>query len=654
MAPPKSRSNDGLEKRGKGEKLAPDIFPLFETEDIYNMIDNQERKTTTIVEKEKYFLLNCIGSRDSNNILVYGFETTIEENLNKRISSQYKLVHNIINTVPVRIFWKDRDCKYIGANKLFLKDAGIKETDTIVGKSDFDLPWSKEAQLYIKYDLEVMNSGIEKINFEEHLTHENGEISFLLTSKIPLKDENNNIIGVLGSYADITHQREIENELKKQKDILSYQAHHDALTGLPNRVLFQDRLEQSMQSSNRKQMKTALLFIDLDHFKEINDSFGHDVGDEILKTVSNRLKDVLRDEDTVSRLGGDEFTIILGELKEVQDSSLIAKKILKVLSEPMIAKNNTFYISSSIGISIYPDDGISTQNLLKFADSAMYKAKAEGRNNFQYYNSTMTELAFERVVMEASLRIAVKEDQFVVYYQVQVNATTNKIIGLEALVRWIHPIMGLVSPAKFIPLAQSTGLIVDLDRIVMRKAMTAVSSWHKKGLNPGVLAMNLAVKQLYQKDFTEVLEGLMLEIGCKPEWISLEVTEDQIMTNPEKAIEVLSKISDLGVKLAVDDFGTGYSSLAYLKKLPIDKLKIDQAFVKDLPDDEEDAGIAQAVIALAKSLNLNIIAEGVETKEQKDFLVQNGCENIQGYLYSKPIPAIEFEYLLKNGLNSID
>ena len=503
-----------FENNPKKEKLPNirnirDIFSSFKTEDIYNMIDNQENKTTTIQEKDKYFSLNCIGSRDSNNILVYGFESTQSTNLNKSLSSQYKLIQNIINTVPVRIFWKDRNSKYIGANKLFLKDAGIKNINKIVGKTDLDMPWSKtEGQHYIDDDLSVMNTGAGKINFEEFQTNEKGETIVLLTSKVPLRDENNNIIGTLGSYADITHQREMEITLKKQKDILSHQAHHDALTGLPNRILFQDRLEQSIQSSKRKKTKTALLFIDLDHFKEINDSLGHHVGDEILKTVSNRLKRVIREEDTVSRLGGDEFTIILGDLVEAQDSSIIAKKILKVLSEPMKTNSNTFYISSSIGISIYPDDGVSTQNLLKFADSAMYKAKDEGRNNFQYYDATMTELAFERVVMESSLRIALKEDQFVVYYQAQVNAITEKIIGLEALVRWHHPTMGVVSPAKFIPLAQSTGLIVELDRIVMKKAMTEVAKWHKKGLNPGVLALNLAVKQLHQKDFIEIFKEL--------------------------------------------------------------------------------------------------------------------------------------------------
>jgi len=447
---------------------------------------------------------------------------------------------------------------------------------------------------------------------------------------------------------DITDQKKAQENLLHEKEKLDYQAHHDALTGLPNRPLFNDRLNKAIDNAKRNNTKIALLFIDLDHFKEINDSLGHDIGDEILKIVTSRLKTTLRDTDTLSRLGGDEFTIVIEDLDDTQDASLISSKILKTLSEVIQIQGHNLYVSSSIGISIYPDDGISTQNLLKYADSAMYKAKDEGRNNYQYYNTHMTELAFERVVMEASLRSALINGEFIVYYQPQVNGLTNTLIGMEALVRWQHPTMGLVAPDKFIPLAETTGLIIELDRFVMKTAMKQLSKWYSQGYNPGVLALNLAIKHLQQKDFIAVLHSLLEETKCQPQWLELEVTESQIMTNPEQAISQLKYISNLGIELAVDDFGTGYSSLAYLKRLPIHKLKIDQAFIRDLPYDEEDAGIAKAVIALAKSLNLNIIAEGVETQAQKDFIVRNGCNNIQGYFYSRPVPAVEFEKLLQD------
>jgi diguanylate cyclase (GGDEF)-like protein len=440
---------------------------------------------------------------------------------------------------------------------------------------------------------------------------------------------------------NITDKKRAQEYLIKQKEELDHQAHHDALTQLPNRLLFSDRLEQGIAKAKRNNSKLALLFIDLDHFKEINDSLGHNIGDEVLKKVTKRLLDAIRKQDTIARLGGDEFTVIIEELKQGQDASRLAQKILEVLAEPIIVEENILYVSSSIGISLYPSDGTSAQDLLKYADSAMYRAKKEGRNNFQFYSAEMTELAFERVVMEASLRTAIKKSEFVVYYQPQVDAKADKIVGMEALVRWNHTTMGLVSPEKFIPLAEATGLIIEIDRFVMKTAMQQISSWYEEGLNPGVLALNLAMKQLQQKNFVETLKEMMQQTKCQPEWIELEVTEGQIMTNPHEAINILNEISSMGIAIAVDDFGTGYSSLSYLKKLPVTKLKIDQSFIRDLPDDEDDIAISKAVIALAQSLNLDIIAEGVERVEQKEFLLENGCELIQGYLYAKPMPADE-------------
>ncbi|MBL0709440.1 MAG: EAL domain-containing protein [Colwellia sp.] len=574
-------------------------------------------------------------------------DVTQRKEAEHELEEQHTLMQNIVDTVPMRIFWKDKNLNYLGANKLFLEDTGLESINEVIGKNDFELPWGDtEAQMYRDDDTKIMNSGISKINFEETQTKEDGKTIVVLTSKVPLKDAQKNIIGVLGSYADITAQRKIEEELKRQKDILAHQAHHDALTGLPNRVLFNDRLGQAIEKAKRHESKVALLFIDLDHFKEINDSLGHDTGDKILKETTRRLEKTIRGEDTVARLGGDEFTVIMEDLAQGQDASFLAQKILHTLAKPINIEGNVLYVSSSIGISLYPDDGDSSANLLKYADSAMYKAKYEGRNNFQFYSAEMTEIALERVIIETSLREALKGEDFVVYYQPQVNGLNNKIVGMEALVRWQHSSMGLISPVKFIPIAESTGLIIELDRFVMKTAMTQFVQWHKEGLNPGVLAMNLSIKQIQRKDFIAVFKNLLIETGCKSEWVTLELTEGQIMSNPEESIKVLNQIKDIGVELAVDDFGTGYSSLAYLKKLPIDKLKIDRAFIKDLPDDDEDAGITRAVIALAKSLNLKLIAEGVETQEQKDFIVDNGCHNIQGYFYSKPIPADEMRAFL--------
>ncbi|MEN8303237.1 MAG: EAL domain-containing protein [Campylobacterota bacterium] len=549
----------------------------------------------------------------------------------------------------------------IGSWQLDLVNNTLSWSDEIYNMFEVDLAVEPSYEIFLENihpdDRELVNEAYasslkNKKPYEiiHRLLLKDGKIRYIKEQCETKFDEKGHPLVSIGTVQDITKQHQMENELLEQKNILDHQAHHDSLTGLPNRVLFNDRLEQAIEKAKRKNSKVALLFIDLDHFKEINDSLGHSFGDEVLKTVTSRLKDSIRKEDSLARFGGDEFTVILEDLNQGQDASLIASKILLSLSKAIDIEEHIMHVSSSIGISLYPDDGEEIQNLLKYADSAMYKAKDEGRNNYQYYSSEMTELAFERVVMETALRAGIKKEEFVVYYQPQVDGVTDKLIGMEALVRWQHPTMGLVSPAKFIPLAESTGLIVELDRYVMKTAMKQMAQWYKDELNPGVLAMNLAVKQLKQDDFIDLLQSLLEESNCKPQWIELEVTEGQVMNNPEEAIKILQGINDLGIELAIDDFGTGYSSLAYLKRLPINKLKIDQAFVRELPDDEEDVGITRAVIALAKSLNLRIIAEGVETKEQKDFLVENGCKDIQGYFYAKPMPADEMEIVLQKGL----
>lgn len=446
---------------------------------------------------------------------------------------------------------------------------------------------------------------------------------------------------------DISEQVKTEKLLIKQTRLLNHQANHDTLTNLPNRMLFKDRLTQIIKSSTRHKEQFALLFIDLDQFKKINDSLGHHIGDEVLIESASRLGSIIRDEDTLARLGGDEFTIILKDISSVQGASTVAQKIVKIMKEPIKIKGHTLFISSSIGISMFPADATSEDNLIKFADTAMYRAKDEGRDNFQFYSSDMTTQAFERVVMENSLRSAIAQEQFIVYFQPQYETTTETIIGMEALVRWDHPQIGLVPPGKFIPIAEESGLIIEIDRIVMKKAMKQFSQWYKDGYNPGVLSLNLAMKQLNQEDFITTLLNIMNALQFQAKWLELEVTEGQVMDNPDAAISKLKEISNIGIELAIDDFGTGYSSLAYLKKLPLNKLKIDQSFIKDIPEDEDDMAITKAIIALGKSLNLKLIAEGVETQEQRDFLLKNDCTAIQGYFYSRPLPSDEITELLQ-------
>ena len=445
---------------------------------------------------------------------------------------------------------------------------------------------------------------------------------------------------------DISEIIALEQEHIKQSKLLEHQAYHDTLTELPNRTLFEDRLQQAIITSKRNNEDFALLFIDLDQFKKINDSLGHHVGDKVLIETAQRFQRLLREEDTLSRLGGDEFTIILKNIKDEKSAATVAQKLLNSMKTPINMAAHTLHISASIGISIYPNDTTSQEDLIKFADTAMYKAKDEGRNNFQFYSADMTKNAFEKVIMENSLRVAIKEKQFEVFYQPQYDAIENRIVGMEALVRWIHPHVGIISPTEFIPLAEENGLIIAIDEIVMQKAMQQFAQWYTNGLNPGKLALNLSMKQLADNNFMTHLLRTMQQHHFDPLWLELEITEGQMMQNPEQSVKKLKRLSKLGIEIAIDDFGTGYSSLSYLKKLPLHKLKIDKSFIDDIPDDSDDIAITKAIIAIAKSLNLKLIAEGVETQEQKSFLIKHECKLIQGYLYSKPINAKEMQKLL--------
>ena len=448
---------------------------------------------------------------------------------------------------------------------------------------------------------------------------------------------------------DVTQNIEVSELVKKQSKLLQHRANHDELTNLANRAQFQEQLTTAISVAKKEGSSFALLFLDLDHFKDINDSLGHDIGDRVLQEFSKKLGKCIRAQDTIARLGGDEFTVILHNISKRSDIAMVADKIIDAMKIPVKIASNMLHITTSIGISIYPEHAQNKAGLLKFADTAMYKAKDQGRNNYQIYSSDMSQHAYKKVILENSLRVAIKEEQFHVYYQPQIDARYGKVTGMEALVRWKHPKLGIVSPADFIPLAEELGFIVQIDRLVMKQAMQQFSKWHKEKLSPGRLSLNLAMAQLQEEDFSSFLFETMHKYDFKKEWLELEVTETQVMQNPEYSIKLLENIHSHGIRISVDDFGTGYSSLSYLKKLPLNKLKIDKSFIDDIPKDEDDIAITKAIIALAKSLNLELIAEGVEIKEQKEFLLENGCNSIQGYFYSKPLPADKMKKFLLEG-----
>ncbi len=434
-------------------------------------------------------------------------------------------------------------------------------------------------------------------------------------------------------------------ELAEQNKKLNHLAHHDVLTSLPNRLLFLDRLEQSIKLAKRQGTQVSILFLDLDRFKEINDTYGHDAGDKLLIEITHRLEECVRQYDTIARLGGDEFTIII-EDSENDRIVEILEEIIEKMREPFMINGKMLYSTFSIGVSRYPEDGESTEILLRNADTAMYKAKEHGRNTFAFYNEEMSVQAFKRVGMETDLRVALRNGGFEAYYQPKINALNGKVVGMEALIRWHHERLGLISPAEFIPLAEEIGLIEKLDQWMMEEAMMTTLAWQKEGLSVGKLSVNISMNEIEDKNFVGSVKELLAKTGFDPRGFELEITESQIMKNPHSVIVMLHELRELGVSIAIDDFGTGHSSLSSLKNLPVDQLKIDKSFIQDVPQNEDDVAIIKAIIVLAQSLKLELIAEGVETEEQKDFLIEAGCSTIQGYYYAKPMPAEDFRAFL--------
>lgn len=438
-------------------------------------------------------------------------------------------------------------------------------------------------------------------------------------------------------------------ELREKSEEMTHLAHHDSLTNLPNRLLFLDRLTQALKHAKRENKEVGVLFLDLDRFKEINDTYGHEMGDLLLQLITNRLQLVLREEDTVARLGGDEFTIIV-ENATHESLEKIAQKIVLETQKPIILDNIELVSTFSIGIGVYPQDGDSAFLLLKVADTAMYRAKENGKNRYQFYNTSMTEMTAARLTLQNSLRDALKHAEFEPYYQPKVDAITGKVVGLEGLVRWNHPEKGLVPPIDFIPFAEEIGFIVEIDKFMMYATLKQMKKWHSEGLHTGQISLNISSNQLDDFNCIASLQKAIEKLKFDTKYLELEVTEGQIMKNQSKAIEILNQIKQLGISISMDDFGTGYSSLAYLKNLPVDKLKIDRSFIEGIPDSRDDVAIVKTIISLAKNLGLDLIAEGVEEKGQVDFLAQNGCTKIQGYYYSKPLSAKECkEFLIKNG-----
>ncbi len=577
-----------------------------------------------------------------NNIMIGAVVFFLDISERRLAEQKQKLASSVFENVLEGLIVTDSECGIVSVNPAFTRITGFNEQD-VIGQNPRILKSDQQTDEFYR----LMWSTIEETGRwagEIINRHKNGENYPYWLNITQLFNGNNEVTHFIGTYTDI-------RQLKASQQQLLHLAHHDALTHLPNRNLFNDRLHQAIKRAHREDCQVAILFLDLDHFKHVNDTLGHSLGDEMLRLVASRLQQQLREGDTVARLGGDEFIVLLDKLDETGDAALVARKLSGAFERPFVIEGRELYVGASIGISLYPEDGKDADTLVKNADVSMYKAKEMGRNNYQFYTEKLTRVSSEMLQIGSELRHALELGQMEVYYQPQVSLHKSKIYGAEALLRWNHPDLGMVSPAKFIPIAEESGLILSIGEWVLNQACMQAKLWHDENLPIGWVAVNISGVQVRRSGIVDVVNKALNDSGLPAHKLELELTESFIMGQAEHSIDILNKLKQLGVSMSIDDFGTGYSSLSYLQRLPIDRLKIDQSFLVDVPQNENNAVIVRAIIALGQSLQLPIIAEGVETVEQQMFLNSTGCELAQGYLYSKPISATEFSAWLRKRLD---
>ncbi|HEX9812880.1 MAG TPA: EAL domain-containing protein [Burkholderiales bacterium] len=471
-------------------------------------------------------------------------------------------------------------------------------------------------------------------------TYADSATRYFFASGEPLLDQNGGFAGYRGVGRDIT-------ERKKAEARIQYLATHDGLTDLPNRVMFNELLRLAVETAKRYERQFAVFFIDLDRFKFVNDTLGHEAGDVLLREMSSRFKDCLRASDVVARLGGDEFVVLVQEVNDIAQVSAVARKILSAAIKPVEILGQECRVTASVGIALYPGDATEDQSLMKHADMAMYLAKEEGKNNFQFYSKDIKTQSLERMTLETQLRHALDRNEFTLHYQAKVDFKTGRINGVEALLRWQNAELGSVSPIRFIPVAEETGLIIPIGRWVLRTACAQNVAWQRQGLPPICVAVNLSMRQFADPDLLTDITAALKDTGMAPERLELELTESMVMQNIERTVKLLTAIKNMGVRLAIDDFGTGYSSLAQIKRFPLDTLKVDRSFIRELQHHSEDQAITEAIIAMGKTLSLTVVAEGVETPEQEQFLRAHACDEMQGYYFSKPVAPEDFASLLR-------
>ncbi len=588
----------------------------------------------------RYFEFNIRRTRQErgNMLLLIGQDVTFRRKARMRLQESEEFFRLTFNQAAVGIVLLGSDGRLLRVNRKMSHILGFSEVELL---QRFFQQLTYEDDLADELTLigRLQAGEISDYQREKRLLRKDGRSVWVNVSVSVMRDANGcqRFIAVV---EDIARRKQAEEALMRM-------ANHDALTGLPNRVLLQDRLAHAIVHAQRAGNQVGVMFIDLDRFKHVNDSLGHDAGDQMIVEIARRLSSSLRESDTVARQGGDEFVVVLPELVSADDAAKVAQKLLDSLFRPLLLCGQEVFPTGSIGIAMYPRDGHDSQTLLKCADSAMYRSKAEGGNHYHFYVSDMGLQAYEHLRMEGALQRALSRNEFVLHYQPLVDLGSGAVIGAEALLRWQPQGLPMVPPAEFIPLAEETGLIVPIGEWVLATAMAQQVAWQAQGLPPLRVSVNLSARQFHGQDVAQQVAELLARTGCDPQYLTLEITESVLMQNPSAATDTMRRLAAMGVQLAIDDFGTGYSSLASLKRFPIHSLKIDRSFVADLTEDADDAAIVNAVIALAHSMKLNVIAEGVETSEQLDFLSRQGCDQMQGFCFSRPVEAKDLEALLR-------
>jgi diguanylate cyclase (GGDEF)-like protein/PAS domain S-box-containing protein len=564
----------------------------------------------------------------------------LERGIDRQHQLEKDLLDAFLRHIPDSVFFKDLNSRFVRISHAMAEHCSLRDPSDALNKTDADIFTAEHAKQALADEQEIIRTGQPMVNKEEKESWPDGHETWVVTTKVPLKDRTGKIVGTMGISHDNTERKEAEVRTR-------YLALHDPLTDLPNRILLEDRLSQAIALASRDRQHIAILILDLDRFKNVNDSLGHYMGDRVLNAASKRLKNSLRESDTVARVAGDQFAVVLQQVSSAQDIQGVAQKIQSNLSEPFLIDGNEVRVSVSIGVSQFPKDSAKPETLLRFADAAMYEAKKRGSGQLCFFSPVLSEATHRHQKLESDLVHAFERDEFILYYQPFVESNSGRITGMEALLRWMRPSEGLTAPNQFIPVLEELGLMAEVGRWALRTACRQVMDWRREGLPALRMAVNVSPQQFYEGNIINAVQSILHETGIDPRLLELELTESQVLDDSPATINIMQHLKRMGVSLSLDDFGTGWSSLSYLRRFPLDRLKIDRSFVRDIGNQRSAEAVVKSILNLGRNLGIACIAEGIETVEQRDYFRKQPCAEMQGFLFSRPVPAVEATALLR-------